>query len=84
MSELFRAGVVPNRAAAELAVNQLELEGIPAMRRVTDFGAGATDAFSWAGQQEILVREDDLKRARALLKGSEDGDEWVPTDNAED
>lgn len=77
MSELLRAGLVPNRAAAELAVNHLELEGIPAMRRVTDFGAGASDAFSWAGQQEILVREEDLKRARELLAGSEDGDEWL-------
>jgi hypothetical protein len=34
--------------------------------RTTDFGAGAMDGMA-GGQQEILVRPNDLERARALL-----------------
>jgi putative signal transducing protein len=76
MSELVQVAVVPNQAQAELIRNQLELEGIRSMRRPTNFGAGTMDGFS-GGQQEILVRAEDLDRARKLIAGSEDGDEWL-------
>jgi Putative prokaryotic signal transducing protein len=68
MSEPVRLTVVPNQAEAELIRNALELEGIESMRRPTNFGAGTMDGFS-GGQQEILVREEDLERARELISG---------------
>jgi hypothetical protein len=38
------------------------------VRRQTDYGAGTMDGFS-GGQQEILVRAEDLEQARALVDG---------------
>jgi hypothetical protein len=67
VTELVRLKVVPNPAEAELIRNRLELEGIRSMRRPTDFGAGAMDGWGgFGGQQEILVRPEDLERARQL------------------
>jgi hypothetical protein len=68
MSEPVRLTVVPNQAEADLIRNQLDLEGIESMRRPTNFGAGTMDGFS-GGQQEILVSEEDLERARELIGG---------------
>jgi hypothetical protein len=68
MSEPVRLTVVPNQAEAELIRNQLELEGIESMRRATNFGAGSMDGWT-GGQQEILVRPEDLEQARELLGG---------------
>jgi Putative prokaryotic signal transducing protein len=67
MSELVRVAVVPNPSEADLLCNRLKVEGIAAMRRQTNFGAGAFDAVG--GQQEVLVKEDDLERARELIDG---------------
>ncbi len=69
MSEPVRLAVVPNQAEAELIRNQLDLEGIESMRRPTNFGAGAMDGWA-GGQQEILVREEDLARAQELISGN--------------
>jgi len=68
MTEPVRLTVVPNQVQADLICNELELEGIEAMRRPTNFGAGTMDGFS-GGQQEILVREEDLERAQELIGG---------------
>ncbi|HET7856686.1 MAG TPA: DUF2007 domain-containing protein [Gaiellaceae bacterium] len=64
--ELVRLTTAPNEPAAEAIRGLLESEGIESIRRQTDFGAGTMDGFS-GGEQEILVREEDLETARALL-----------------
>ena len=67
-SELVRVTLAPNPAAAEAIRGLLETEGIQSVRRQTDFGAGTMDGFS-GGEQEILVRAEDLERARELVDG---------------
>lgn len=69
MAELIRVTTAANPAEAETIRGLLKTEGIDSVRRQTDFGAGTMDGFS-GGQQEILVREEDLDEARALLEGS--------------
>jgi hypothetical protein len=64
--ELVRLTTAANEPAAEAIRGLLQSEGIESVRRQTDFGAGTMDGFS-GGEQEILVREDDLEAARALL-----------------
>jgi hypothetical protein len=67
-SELVRVALAANPAAAEAIRGLLETEGIESVRRQTDFGAGTMDGFS-GGQQEILVRAEDLEAARELVDG---------------
>jgi putative signal transducing protein len=67
-SELVRVTLAANPAAAEAIRGLLETEGIQSVRRQTDFGAGTMDGFS-GGEQEILVRPEDLERARELVDG---------------
>ena len=69
MSELVRVTLAANPAEAEAIRGLLQTEGIESVRRQTDFGAGTMDGFS-GGQQEILVRPEDLDEARALVDGS--------------
>ena len=69
MAELVRVTTAANPAEAETIRGLLQTEGIESIRRQTDFGAGTMDGFS-GGQQEILVRAEDLDEARALLEGS--------------
>jgi len=66
-AELVRLTLAANPAAAEAIRGLLETEGIESVRRQTDFGAGTMDGFS-GGQQEILVRADELERARGLIE----------------
>jgi Putative prokaryotic signal transducing protein len=69
MAELIRLTLAANPAEAEAIRGLLQTEGIESARRQTDFGAGTMDGFS-GGQQEILVRPEDLDEARTLLEGS--------------
>ena len=69
MAELVRLTLAANPAEAEAILGLLQTEGIESARRQTDFGAGTMDGFS-GGQQEILVRPEDLDEARTLLEGS--------------
>ena len=69
MAELTRLTLAANPAEAEAIRGLLQTEGIESARRQTDFGAGTMDGFS-GGQQEILVRPEDLDEARTLLEGS--------------
>ena len=65
MSELVGLTVVANEAEAELMINLLGTEGIESIRRPTTFSAMTVSG----GRQEILVREEDLERARELIDG---------------
>ena len=69
MADLVRLTLAANPAEAEAIRGLLRTEGIESARRQTDFGAGTMDGFS-GGQQEILVRPEDLDEGRALLEGS--------------
>lgn len=69
MGDLVRVTLAANPAEADAIRGLLQTEGIESVRRQTDFGAGTMDGFS-GGQQEILVRPEDLDEARALLEGS--------------
>jgi hypothetical protein len=66
-ADLVRLTLAANPPEAEAIRGLLETEGIESIRRQTDFGAGSMDGFGWGGQQEILVREQDLERARELI-----------------
>jgi hypothetical protein len=66
-SELVRVTLAANPAEAETIRGLLHTEGIESLRRQTDFGAGTMDGFS-GGEQEILVRPEDLEKAKALLE----------------
>jgi Putative prokaryotic signal transducing protein len=69
VAELVRLTTAANPAEAETIRGLLQTEGIESVRRQTDFGAGTMDGFS-GGQQEILVRPEDLEQARELVEGS--------------
>jgi hypothetical protein len=61
-----RLTVVPDEGAAEVVCGLLRSEGILCFHRPTDLGAEA--AIAAVGQwKEIVVRVDDLLRARELL-----------------
>ncbi|TML11803.1 MAG: DUF2007 domain-containing protein [Actinobacteria bacterium] len=66
-TELLRVTLAANPAEAEAIRGLLRTEGIESVQRQTDFGAGTMDGFS-GGQQEILVRAEDLEQARALVE----------------
>ena len=67
-TDLVRVALAANTAEAETIRGLLQTEGIESFRRQTDFGAGTMDGFS-GGQQEILVRPEDLEKARELVDG---------------
>ncbi len=46
----------------------LRTEGIDSAQQMTNYGAGGIDAVGSGGPREILVRAEDLERARALIE----------------
>jgi hypothetical protein len=67
---LVRLTLAANPVESELIRSLLKTEGIESIRKQTDFGAGTMDGFS-GGQQEILIEEEDLEAARALIAGAD-------------
>lgn len=66
--------VVQNEAEAELLCSLLRSAGIPAMQRLTTMGGGAADGFpTGGGPREILVRAEQLERARDTLEQRQRG-----------
>ena len=67
-ADLVRLTIAPNEPAAEEIRSLLQTDGIRSMQRSTDYAAGMTDAAESAfGPREILVRFEDLDRARELI-----------------
>jgi len=64
------AAVVANEAEAEMACGLLRDAGIECGYRETAAIDSPLEEFTAAGQREILVRPDDLVRARDLLPGT--------------
>jgi hypothetical protein len=67
-ANLVRLTIVADEFAAETIIALLQTEGIDSIQQKTDVAAGMADASASAfGPREILVREDDLERARELI-----------------
>ena len=67
-AELVRLTIVADEFAAETIIALLQTEGIDSIQQRTDVAAGMADASASAfGPREILVRKDDLERARELI-----------------
>lgn len=67
--EPVRLTILPNEPIAEMVCEMLRADGIVCMQRITNiaFGGGGELPSSGMGPREILVRPDDLERARELL-----------------
>jgi hypothetical protein len=61
--------VVPNETEADVLCGLLRANGIECGYRETDAIDSTIEDFIPAGPREILVHEDDLETARALLPG---------------
>jgi len=60
--------IAPDEFAAGTIIALLETEGIEAIQQRTNVAAGMADASASAfGPREILVRPEDLERARELI-----------------
>lgn len=69
MSELVRLTIVADEFGAETIRSLLQTEGIDSIQQKTDLAAGMADASASAfGPREILVRPEDLERARELIE----------------
>ena len=69
MAELAVLQVVGSEPEAEVVIGLLRGEGIQAIARTSNYAVGISDAASsGAGPREILVREEDLTRAREVLE----------------
>ena len=66
-TDFVRLTMVPTELDAEMIQSLLRTEGILAFVQLTDFGAGSTDGWGRGGQREVLVRPEDLERARELI-----------------
>jgi hypothetical protein len=67
VDDLVVIDVVGTEAEAELLCSRLRQADILCTHRVSNFGAGASDGLAVGGPQEILVRRQDLERAREIL-----------------
>jgi hypothetical protein len=68
MSDLTVLEVVATESEGELLCSLLRGAGIPCMQRLTNMGAGIGEGLPVYGPREILVRTEQLARARELLQ----------------
>ena len=67
-TELVRLTIVGDEFAAETIIALLKTEGIDSIQQKTDVAAGMADASASAfGPRAVLVRSEDLERARELI-----------------
>jgi hypothetical protein len=69
MAELARLTVVRNAIEAEIVCGLLREEEIRCFERITNvgYGAGGEVPTSGGGAREVVVRSEDLERAREVL-----------------
>jgi hypothetical protein len=67
MDDLVVVDVVATEPEAELLCSLLRSADIPCTHRVSNYGAGAADGLAVGGPQEVLVRRQDLERAREVI-----------------
>jgi hypothetical protein len=69
VSELAVLQVVGSEPEADIIIGLLRTEGIEAIAQKTNYAVGMADASaSGVGPREILVRAEDLERAREILE----------------
>ena len=66
--QIVRLTVVSNEIEADVILSLLQTEGIESAQQMTNYGAGGIDAVGSGGPREIVVRAEDLERARALIE----------------
>ena len=67
-TERVRLTIVGDEFAADTIISLLRTEGIESIQQRTDLAAGMADAAASAfGPREVLVRPEDLDRARELI-----------------
>jgi hypothetical protein len=68
VAELVHLTTASDEFAADTIISLLQTEGIEAIQQRTNLAAGMADAaFSSFGPREVLVRAEDLERARELI-----------------
>jgi len=66
--ELVRLTIVLNEIEADQVQSLLKFENIESMQRPTDTGAGSIGGSgAMSGSREILVKQEDLETARAVI-----------------
>ena len=67
--EPVRLLIAANEPEAEIVCQLLRADGLKCAHRITDlaFGSGGELPTSGAGPREVLVRQDELERAREIL-----------------
>jgi hypothetical protein len=67
--EPVRLLIASNEPEAEIVCSLLRADGLRCAHRITDlaFGSGGELPSSGAGPREVLVRQDELERAREVL-----------------
>lgn len=65
--------VVGSEPEALLVCSILRDAGIQCMDRVTNIGSGAMDGLTMGGPREIIVRRDELERARRVVEEQRGG-----------
>ena len=73
MDDLTVMEVVGSEPEAELVCSILRDAGIKCMHRITNAGSGAMDGMAIGGPREIIVRADELARARDVMREQEHG-----------
>ena len=68
MDDLVVVETVPTAMEAGLICGILRNVGIRCLDRPTNFGAGANDGWPGGGSREIVVRSEDLEKARSVLE----------------
>ncbi|MDQ2983938.1 MAG: DUF2007 domain-containing protein [Actinomycetota bacterium] len=68
MSDLAVLEQVSSEGEAQLVCSVLEGAGIQCYHRPTNQGVGAMDGVPTGGRREIVVRGEDLERAREVLE----------------
>ena len=67
MDDLTVMDVVGSELEAELVCSILRDAGIKCMQRITNAGSGAMDGMAMGGPREIIVRADQVARAREVM-----------------
>ena len=75
MSEWVMVASYSSRAQAEMMVELLQNEGVPAMPRIDDAGGLRPEIVLGTGWAKVIVRAEDRSRASEILEHGGDGED---------
>lgn len=75
MSEWVLVGKYSSRIQAEMMTGLLESEGIPTVAQIDDAGGLRPELVFGLGYARVLVRAEDVDRAREILEHGGDGED---------